>query len=159
MACVMPGRLKLPKDQEGDSQMSPATDSSQGEGSDAMFPAANDASSNLHPTASNQQAPGELSPPYSQDQPDADGDEAMDLTGDEPGSDVPGQATNGGMNYGGRNESTKAVEAKNMPGQSWDNPKARDDYQRQWNALLDKGFSLSKFNVWRRSMKATNNGL
>ena len=138
-------KLKLSKEPEGDSQMSPATESSQGEGSDAMFPASNDAPAlpNLHTPTSNQQAAGELSPPYSQDQPDANSDEAMDLTGGEPAWDMSNQTMNPTHSNGGRSEFAKSAEAQHLPGQSWDNPKARDEYQRQWNGLLDKNFSLS----------------
>lgn len=123
--------------------MSPTTGSSQGEDSEAMFPAANDALSNLLATTSNQQTAGELSPPYSQDQPDANGDEAMDLTGGEPTWDMPSQTTNAGNGLGGVSESYRMGEAQYVPGQSWDNPKAREESQRQWSGLLDKNFSLS----------------
>ena len=142
-------KLRLSKDPEGDSHMSPATESSQGEGSDAMFPAANDAPalSNLHAPTSNQQAAGELSPPYSQDQPDANGDEAMDVTGGEPAWDMSGQTINAGNGSGGRSEFAKSAEAQHLPGQSWDNPKARDECQKLWNGLLDKKFSLSGCNL------------
>ena len=127
--------------------MSPATESSQGEGSDAMFPAANDdpATPNIHAPIANQQAAGELSPPYSQDQPENNDDEAMDLTGGEPGWDVSSQnIIAAGNGISGKSEFTTSTGAQHQPGQSWDNPKAREECQRQWNTLLDKNFSLSK---------------
>ena len=140
-------KLRMSKDPEGDSHMSPATDSSQGEGSDAMFPAANEAPAppNVHAPIADQQAAGELSPPYSQDQPDANDDEAMDLTGAEPAWDASTQNINTASDgNAGKSEFARSAEAQHQPGASWDNPKAREECQRQWNALLDKNFSLSK---------------
>lgn len=137
-------KLTSPKDPEGDSHMSPATESSQGEDSDAMFPAANDAPSTLH-TTSNEQATGELSPPNSQDHPDTNGDEAMDLNGGESAWNMPSQSSHTGNGVGGKGESSMGGDTDYVPGQSWDNPKAREDAQRQWNGLLDKNFSLSEW--------------
>lgn len=129
--------------------MSPLTETSQGEESDTMFPAANDAPAvgNLDDQTRHMQAVGELSPPYSQDQGDADEDEAMDLTGGEPALDASSQNMHAGSGNVSvtRSEFARSAEAKHEPGASWDNQKARDEYEKHWHGLLDKNFSLSKF--------------
>lgn len=143
-------KLTLSKDLEGDKDMSPATESSHGEGeSDTMFPAASDtaAMSNTHAKLADQRtADGELSPPYSQDPPDVTEDEAMDLSGGEPAWEMSSNAPIyklDGNSDGATQDFTAKTGEMYKPG-AWDTVKTREEYQRQWNGLLDKNFSLSE---------------
>ena len=143
-------KLTLSKDPEGDNDMSPTTESSnEEEEADNMFPAANDNTTapNTQATLADQHpASGELSPPLSQDPPDLNEDEAMDL-GD---GNTAWETTNNIQSYkidgngdGATQDRTVNTGNSYKPG-GWDTPKAREEYQRHWHGLLDKNFSLSK---------------
>ena len=148
--------LTSSEDPEGDSQMNESP-SSHGDDSDAMFPAANDApgasSLNQHATPYDQQT-AELSPPYSQDLPEANGDEAMDITWSELGP-VWGASQNTTDGNGRKSDFARSAETATafQPGASWDNPKARDEWKRQWSGILDKKFSLGECFSFKPSTK------
>ena len=122
--------LKLDlKDPEGDSQMgdvtSPSTDSE-----DAMFPAANtEIGSGNQPLPSNTGVTLSSPPPSQNVSSSMDGAaEAMELNAGET-TKTPA--------------SCKRNSAKYYPGETWNNKKARDEWQRAWSMLEDKSFSLS----------------
>lgn len=146
---------QFPPDHDGDSQMRA---SSSDEDSDTMFPTANEpAPAGPDPALSEPLA----SPPTSQDPPDPIGvssqADVMDFTEsananiggngfDHPGSGTAGsaggiqkpQAKMGG--FGGEWEMAKEKE----PGYAWTNKKARDEYHRAMEQVVDKSFNLSK---------------
>ncbi|KAL9104117.1 MAG: hypothetical protein Q9163_000919 [Psora crenata] len=116
-------------DADGDSEMgnvsSHSTDSE-----DAMFPSAN-----ADPATENSNNPtAPLSSPLSSQQPQNGDVDAMETTGGEQDSGKMVPKGEFGMN------------AQNgyVPGASWDNKEARDEWQKAWVMLEDKGFSLSR---------------
>ena len=130
-----------------DSHMLESSSSSDDE---AMFP------SELEPpglTAHDHLAPLEthpsgLSPPQSQEIP-----EAMD-TATAPGHDTNGadqlmDAAQGmdqsnGNGWEPKSDFAKSAEMTHEPGSCWNNKKARDEWQKAWNQIEDKNFSLSE---------------
>lgn len=117
--------------------------SSDAEDAESMFPTAND------PVTTNSQfdsilntASGpvsDLSPPASQDPPGRNGalaqdGEAMDIGNGERGR-------KGNL----KSEFAKTAASTHEPGASWNNRKAKDEWQRAWNSLEDKTFSLSEW--------------
>ena len=82
---------------------------------------------------------GELSPPHSQDQVQQDVDEAMDLRADDETMADDVVVGDGERELRPRG-STNGFEA----GASWTNPKAREEYARAYELLLDKKFTLSE---------------
>lgn len=123
-------------DPDGDDQMQASSPSTHGDDSDSMFPIG-DESLNAPPTLQDD-ITGDLSPPHSQDLPQVDGDEAMDLSGDHIGAM--------GTDSQGRGlqiDPAQGLEQSSAPGASWNNPKAREEFQRAWNSVVDKKFNLS----------------
>ena len=116
---------------------------------EAMFP------SELDPTNSafqenlaalERQPPG-LSPPHSQELPDvmdtAEGnDRAMN------GADQLLDAARGidqGNGWEPKSEFAKSAELVHEPGSCWNNKKAKEEWQKAWNQIEDKNFSLSEY--------------
>ena len=105
---------------------SPSSDSE-----NAMFPSANEELELGQPHTSQTFGGDMSSPPASQGQ-------GQQYTGVE-----------GAMELGEEDKASKQETfAKNdqdvyVPGSSWNNKKARDEWQRAWNMLEDKSFSLS----------------
>ena len=120
------------QDADGDSQMevpsSPSTDSD-----NAMFPSANEELIPGHSQASQTFAGDFSSPPASQGQAqqNANSEEATEPAGEDGASKTDGYT---------RNEEDVFV-----AGSSWNNKKARDEWQRAWTMLEDKNFSLSQY--------------
>ena len=119
------------QDADGDNQMgvpsSPSTDSE-----NAMFPSANIDLESENPQGL-QTSIGDLSSPPASQGParhDEAFEEAMELGEDE---------TLKKTGFGGFGEDVF------VPGSSWNNRKARDEWQRAWNVLEDKHFSLSEY--------------
>ena len=116
---------------------------------EAMFPSELDPSSSAfhgNLAASEPQAPG-LSPPHSQELHDA-----MDTAeGNGPamnGADQLLDAAQGMDQSNGwepKSEFAKSAEMVHEPGSCWNNKKAREEWQKAWNQIEDKSFSLSKY--------------
>ena len=135
--------------------------SSEDDDSDAMFPAANEpAPTGLNPTISNLLA----SPPPSQDPADAIsiGDDVMDFTENANaniggnGSDqtmrsagVAGSAEGSQKSLNKTGNSVKEEDVEKQPGYAWKNKKARDEYQRALEQVVDRNFNLSE---WCKSL-------
>ncbi|KAL9130990.1 MAG: hypothetical protein Q9217_000979 [Psora testacea] len=116
------------QDTDGDSQMgnasSPSTDNE-----DAMFPAAS-----TDPTTERPADPNILSSPLaSQEQQNGGGDAMETAEGDDSGATY------------ARVDHLENAQGQYMPGASWNNQKARDEWQRAWAMLEDKGFSLKEY--------------
>ena len=74
-------------------------------------------------------------------------------TGAAPGGGEPGNVAQGGGSGspGGwvpQSEFAKSAQAQFEPGASWNNKKARDEYQRAFMQIEDKGFSLSELALY-----------
>ena len=101
---------------------------------------------NLAPILKNQ--PSSLSPPQSQNV----FEDAMDTTEGNPkmnGADQLMEAAQGidqsnGNDWEPKSEFAKSAELVVEPGSSWNNKKAREEYQKAWNQIEDKGFTLSE---------------
>lgn len=132
--------------------------SSDEEESDPLFPTANESTNTLNlppPTA----FASELSPPTSQDPPDQNGiedfhDDSMDL---EPNrtprgtglKEVEGHPSgayeiSSVEQYGLADEHGRGGEEEQEPGYAWNNKKARDEYHKAMEFVVDKNFSLRK---------------
>ena len=92
--------------------------------------------------------PSDLSPPQSQEISDA-----MDTTvpqGHEAnGADqlldaAQGMEQSNGNSWEPKSEFAKSAELAHEPGSCWNNKKARDEWQKAWNLIEDKSFSLSE---------------
>ena len=116
--------------------------SSEENDSDAMFPNEQQQTRSL-PSSGLYQG-SELSPPHSQDPPGSDAigfgnDDAMDLTtGAAQGTSAFADQ------FAIANLVSNGDAQKNEPGWAWKNKKARDEYSRALDMLIDKNFSLSK---------------
>lgn len=115
------------RDLDGDSQMGDLTSSSS---DDAMFPSANNtdadltASKNLHALSS---------PPSSQQKHSTQVDDAMERMDDM-------DAEKAGLE--------KGAEDRFVPGATWNNKKAKDEWSRAWIIVEDRDFSLRKSIVY-----------
>lgn len=144
------------KDVDGDSQM--RSSSSDEDEADALFPSANDPTdAQNQPRASN--FVSELSPPASQDPPDdpewtgfqADDMDVTDSHG-APGSDGLQRHVNTAEVFGSSSQAQSSLkddyeirgDAENAPGFAWTNKKAREEYQRALEQVVDRGFNLRK---------------
>ena len=130
-----------------DSHMLGSSSSSDDE---AMFPSAETepTSSAFHDSlaAVEHQAPG-LSPPHSQELHDA-----MDTAeGNGPELNGADQLLDAAQNIDPSNgwepksEFAKSAEMMHEPGSCWNNKKAREEWQKAWNQIEDKNFSLSEY--------------
>ena len=132
-----------------------ASSSEDDDDSDTMFPTANEpAPSHLNPTLSHIIA----SPPASQDPPDLVGgtnsqDDAMDFaesanasTGGSVWDQQPKSSGVAGSAGGSERGPVKLGkgETEKEPGYAWNNKKARDEYARSMEQVVDKGFNLSE---------------
>ena len=120
------------QDADGDSQMGDRTSPSTAS-EDAMFPATNDEPGSSK--AINQPIlGGDLSSPPPSQEP-AGPEDAFVETMESIDEEAPQSSSRLG------NQS----DAPYIPGSGWDNRKARDDYQRAWQSMEDKNFSLSSY--------------
>ena len=124
--------------------------------SDAMFPSELDPpghtpQNNLHPTASSLPRAGHT-PPQSQDLDyDMDMRASHDMTPDEDGMTIKTvpytgyiqKASPGEFAPGEKSDFAKSAEMAE-PGASWNNRKAREEYQRATMQIEDKNFNLSE---------------
>lgn len=113
--------------------------SSSDNGSD-MFPAAETGIQNQHSAQSRPIDPEELSPPASQDTMSQENAAAQP---NDP-MDISNALTNSNQ-LQPKNEEWPSIRAeqKKAPGSAWNNRKARDDYARAMETVVDKNFSLS----------------
>lgn len=138
--------------------------SSDEEESDPLFPTANDSTNTLHlpPTTA---FASELSPPTSQDPPDQNGiqdihNDTMDLEPnrtprDARAKEVEGypsgvHESNSAEQYGPADEHGRSGEEEQEPGYAWNNKKARDEYHKAMEFVVDKNFSLRKIPIAKR---------
>ena len=116
---------------------------------EAMFPSELDpSSSTFHENlaASEPQPPG-LSPPHSQELHDTM-DTAEGNGQGMNGADQLLEAAQGIDQSNGwepKSEFAKSAEMVHEPGSCWNNKKAREEWQKAWNQIEDKSFSLSEY--------------
>jgi len=132
------------EDGDGDSQM---LSSDSDNGSDSMFPSANDPPTpqNLSASALAQLRSSQISPPNSQDPFNVNGnlpqEDLMDMSEHQLG-----EVSNAGLvNVKGDLSNEEQRDQEKEPGWSWKNKKAIDDYQRAMEQVLDKSFNLREF--------------
>ena len=115
--------------------------------SEAMFPSANDPTTPQNNGVFTQLRQTELSPPSSQDAPHQNGvlEDVMDVT-DVQGFGEAGdslQPTTGRAHGEGQ-------EAEKAPGFAWSNPRAREEFSRAMDSVMEKDFNLRMcLIVWR----------
>lgn len=98
---------------------------------------------------------GELSPPASQDAPDQN---SLQQTGD-PMDISTNTAQPSHLATQNGNLPSQRGEPKKAPGAAWNNRKARDDYTRALDSVVDKRFSLSRPSfIWGSSVQSTDPG-
>ena len=90
--------------------------------------------------------PTGLSPPHSQEPPDAM-DTVEGNSHEMNGADQLMEAAQGidqseGNGWEPKSEFAKSAELAQEPGHCWKNMKARDEWQKAWNQIEDKNFSL-----------------
>ena len=129
-----------------DSQMLESSSESDDE---AMFPSELDppTSSNLHDNLGPfETRPSGLSPPQSQDVIDPmDTEGAHKMNGvDQLMDAAQGIDQSNGNGWEAKSEFAKSAEMLHEPGSCWNNKKAREEYQKAWNQIEDKTFSLSE---------------
>lgn len=130
--------------------------SSDGDESEPLFPSANDPT-NAHNQPQATTFIPELSPPTSQDHPDENGwsglqDDDMDITenyGSPADGKLPKHVNPGDLSLNVAPSQPPAKEdyetredAENEPGYAWKNPKAKEEYSRAMEQVVDKDFSL-----------------
>ena len=110
---------------------------------DSMFPSATDPPTPQNDPNLSHFSISELSPPTSQDPQGEDGralqDDFMDLT--QAQDPMNSSSAREPMITSSRSSRT-LVEAEEEPGYAWNNKKAREEYQRAEELLVDKNFSL-----------------
>ncbi|MCJ1481393.1 hypothetical protein MMC06_001550 [Schaereria dolodes] len=134
-------------DADGDSQMRSSSDEND---SDPMFPAASEPTTPQNNDILSQLRQAELSPPNSQDPPVANGtvdqkehrEDWMDfgegLVPTEDSNDVPVDQ----MVW----DSLPSKEInRHLPGYNWKNSRAREEFHRAMEQVVDKGFNLREF--------------
>lgn len=90
--------------------------------------------------------PPGLSPPQSQelfDSMDTEGSDKMNGA-DQLMDAAQGLDQSNGTGWEPRSEFAKSAEMTHEPGSCWNNKKAREEYQKAWNQIEDKNFSLSE---------------
>ena len=119
---------------------------------EAMFPSEFDA-----PTLTLQYDPGPLgiqppglSPPQSQDLHDtmdtAEGTHEMNGV-DQLMDAAQGTDQSNDNGWEPKSEFAKSAEMAHEPGSCWNNKKAREEWQKAWNQVEDKNFSLSEYST------------
>lgn len=111
--------------------------------SDAMFPSSDHRLRRSGGTVHNT---SDLSPPLSQDVPSQNGPSTQ--LGPEPMDTAASQNSGGGRTKDlmtVANVMFKGSEKSVEPGHAWKNRKAREEYTRAMESVLDKNFSLSTF--------------
>ena len=106
-----------------------------------LFPESTTATSNtlVQNDHLNAAAPGELSPPRSQDSEEPElhtTNMANEEANGHPMMDYRDERIAGGSGDG---------QAPAKPGSGWNNKRAQEEYQRAWDTVLDKDFSLREF--------------
>ena len=125
-------------DPDGDAPM--RSSSSSDNESEAMFPSANDPPASQNDAALAQLRQAGLSPPSSQDPPHLNGT-SVDMMEVIESEDFPnGEASN--VQSGARRVHGEGQEADKEPGYAWSNPRAREEYARAMDSMLDKDFSI-----------------
>ena len=122
---------------DGDSQMHSASSDNDSD----MFPTADHPIEGRTLGGSRLAETANLSPPLSQDTPTQNDhvsqlDEAMDTGVD------PTPPSNSAMSIA--HMVSQDAEHKRVPGSAWNNRKAREDYARALEMVVDKGFNLSR---------------
>lgn len=149
-----PSVVTLEIDADGDSQM--RSSSSDEDEADALFPAANDP-----PDAQDQPRAStfvsELSPPASQDPPDdpewtgfqADDMDVTDSHGAPSGDGLQSHlntaevfGSSGQVQSPLKDDYEITGDAENAPGYAWTNKKAKEEYQRALEQVVDRSFNL-----------------
>lgn len=92
--------------------------------------------------------PSGLSPPQSQElhDPMDTAEASHDMNGADQLMDAAqgvGQSTGNGWEP--KSEFAKSAEMVHEPGSCWNNKKAREEWQKAWNQIEDKNFSLKEF--------------
>ncbi|CAF9919232.1 MAG: hypothetical protein ALECFALPRED_001092 [Alectoria fallacina] len=130
-----------------DSHMLGSSSSSDDE---AMFPSEFEPpGSTLHDNlAPIESKPSDLTPPQSQELHDAM--DIADASHDMNGADQLMDAAQGidhssGNGWGPKSDFAKSAEMVHEPGSCWNNKKAREEWQKAWNQIEDKSFSLKEF--------------
>ena len=125
-------------DPDGDAQM--RSSSSSDNESEAMFPSANDPPASQNDTTLAQSRQAGLSPPSSQDPPHLNGT-SMDMMEVIESEDLPsGEASN--VQSAATRAHDEGQEAEKEPGYAWSNPRAREEFARAMDSMLDKDFSI-----------------
>ena len=91
-----------------------------------------------------------LSPPQSQEQHDVmDTAEASHATNGADQLLDAAQSTNqsNGSAWEPKSEFAKSAETVHQPGSCWNNKKAKEEWQKAWNQIEDKNFSLSEYSL------------
>lgn len=137
-------------DPDGDSQMHLSSSSDAGDSD--MFPTANDppvaASQTVFDGPALNPMTSELSPPHSQETPQPNGNLNQDLAMNAIGSqDIVAEHGVRLPSFAALQEQksdfAKSTETTHEPGAAWNNKKSREEWQRAYNTLEDKPFSLS----------------
>ena len=126
-------------DPDGDSRMlsSPSED-----GSDALFPSADDPTTPQNNDVLAQLRQAELSPPSSQDPPGQNGAAPMDDLMDVAEVQEIESGNGGGVPLGMGSSPALDRDAEKEPGYAWKNAKAREEFHRSMEQVMDKSFNL-----------------
>ena len=124
-------------------------ESSSGSDDEAMFPSELDGpTSTLHDNiGALGTQPSGLSPPPSQDLPDAmdTAEGSHEMNGADQLMDAAqGIDQSNGNGWEPKSDFAKSAEMTHEPGSCWNNKKAREEWQKAWNQIEDKNFSLSE---------------
>ena len=107
-----------------------------------MFPSSDQRSKDQHPAGPLIIEGSELSPPLSQD---LSNQNDMALQMDDPMDMGPGPSeSSAGNPMSIRNAISKGAEKPAEPGSAWNNRKAREEYARAMEQVVDKNFNLSE---------------
>ncbi|MCJ1373200.1 hypothetical protein MMC20_004427 [Loxospora ochrophaea] len=130
-------------DADGDSQM---RSSSSGEDeTESMFPSADDPQTPRHNPVLSEYQVNELSPPASQDPPAQNGILSQDDPMDYAEVQHVAQSQRHLEQLGPGENLEKNGNAELEPGSSWNNDKAREEYLRALDQVLDQSFNLREF--------------
>lgn len=137
---------KLTQTDQEDNHM---VESASSDDDEVMFPSENEPpGSNLHDNhAPVEDQPSGLSPPQSQEIPDvmdtAEASHGMNGA-DQLMAAAQGTEQSTGNCWEPKSDFAKSAEMAHEPGSCWNNKRARDEYQKAWNQIEDKNFSLGE---------------
>lgn len=114
------------------------------DGSDALFPSADDPPTPQNNDILAQLRQAELSPPNSQDPPGQNGAAPVDDLMDVAEVQETENANGGGVPLGMGPPLALDRDAEKEPGYAWKNAKAREEFHRSIEQVLDKSFNLRK---------------